>query len=139
NGITRGSQTYYDGTPGNLSESLPYMIRFRRTVPGQPTANEDVGTRAWTADPAVLVYGQDGPGERFIFTRTADDDSDLSTIPDPPTFVSGQNDPSTTAFQNDEYLPAGAGKVLWRSQRTLTYTNGVFTRATAWGAVEEVN
>ncbi len=70
-GITRGTQTYYDGTPSGLDEDTPYMIRFRRPIKGSPAQDEDIGTVPWTQDPAVRVYGEPGVGEERIFTATA--------------------------------------------------------------------
>ena len=58
--ITRGTRRYFDGTPTDLSATRPFLIRFRRPVSGDPAQGEDVGTVAWTQDPAVRVYGQDG-------------------------------------------------------------------------------
>ena len=60
-GVTRGSQTYYDGTPPDVSQTRPYYIRFRRSVPGTPAVNEDIGNASWTQEAAVRVEGQDGP------------------------------------------------------------------------------
>ena len=59
-GITRGDQTYYDGTPRNLDEDRPFMIRFRREVSGSPDADTDIGNTAWTQEPAVRAFGRDG-------------------------------------------------------------------------------
>ena len=59
--ITRGSQTYYDGTPGNLTQDRPWLIRFRRRVPGSPAANANIGSVAWTQETAFRAYGIQGP------------------------------------------------------------------------------
>ena len=77
NGVTRGDYTYYDGTPGDLTDDRPYMIRFRRPIPGSPAQDEDVGEIAWTQDPAIRVHGQagidgeEGVGVEYIFTAKA--------------------------------------------------------------------
>ena len=84
-GITRGAQTYFDGTPTDLSDSKAYSIRFRRAVPGSPAADEDIGSVEWTQEHAIKVVGedggdgragndgQDGSGVEYIFTAKADD------------------------------------------------------------------
>ena len=59
NGITRGDHTYYDGTPGDISDTRPFQIRFRRAVPGSPAQDDDIGNVAWTQDPAIRVLGKD--------------------------------------------------------------------------------
>ena len=51
-GITRGNQVYYDGTPSDLSPTRPFIIRFRRPVDGSPAPNTDIGTVAWVQDAA---------------------------------------------------------------------------------------
>ena len=59
-GIRRGNQTYFDGTPTDLSEERPYMIRFQRAVPGAPERDEDIGSIDWIQEPAVKVVGEQG-------------------------------------------------------------------------------
>ena len=80
NGALRGNQRYYDGTPPDVSASKPYMIRFRRTVPGNPAQNSDIGNVSWTQDAAVRVWGRDGQkgvngtdgvGVEYVFTSKA--------------------------------------------------------------------
>lgn len=62
-GTVRGNQTYYDGNPTDIGDTRPFRIRFRRSVPGSPVRNADVGTRAWVQDNAVRVQGERGqPG-----------------------------------------------------------------------------
>ena len=55
-GIKRGSgasaQTYYDGTPGDLSSARPFVIRFRRPVPGAPKQDDDIGNVPWIQEAA---------------------------------------------------------------------------------------
>ena len=58
--VVRGTRTYWDGTPGDLSNTRPFLIRFRRPVSGDPAVGDNVGTVPWTQDPAIRVYGQDG-------------------------------------------------------------------------------
>ena len=87
NGLVRGTQKYYDGTPKDLSESRPYQIRFRRKITGDPAQNADIGSVAWTQDTAIRVIGRDGEdgedgedgdgrdgrGVEYIFTASATD------------------------------------------------------------------
>ena len=41
------------------------MIRFRRPVPGSPAQGAEIGTVAWTQEPAIKVFAIDGsPAER---------------------------------------------------------------------------
>ena len=93
-GLVRGNQRYYDGTPPDISDARPYRIRFRRTVPGTPAQNADIGSRAWTQEPAVRVRGVDGEdgddgvdgaGVEYIFASSADGAAITGTgnLPDP--------------------------------------------------------
>ena len=78
NGLRRGAQRYYDGSPPDLSEDRPYQIRFRRPVPGQPAQNEDIGNVDWVQEHPVRVVGragedgEEGAGVEYIFTSRAD-------------------------------------------------------------------
>ncbi len=51
NGIVRGTQTYYDGIPPDLSPDRPWLARFQRSIDGDPAPGADVGTVQWTQDP----------------------------------------------------------------------------------------
>ena len=90
-GTTRGTQKYYDGTPTDLSATRPFMIRFRRPVPGTPAQNADIGTVAWIQEKAVRVYGSDGTdgsdgaGIEYIFASSTDGTaiSGDENLPDP--------------------------------------------------------
>ena len=54
-GVTRGDYNYYDGTPADLDEDRPYLIRFNRGVPGQPAQGEDIGNRGWNQIRSILI------------------------------------------------------------------------------------
>ncbi|MCY3564945.1 MAG: tail fiber domain-containing protein [Gammaproteobacteria bacterium] len=95
-GLVRGTRKYYDGTPPDLGADRPYMIRFRRAVPGQPAQNDDIGDAPWTQEPSILVYGQDGPLIEFIYL--------LKDDPNPPARVAT----SDAQDRMDGYVPAGA-------------------------------
>ena len=95
-GLVRGTRKYYDGTPPDLDADRPYMIRFRRAVPGQPAQNDDIGDAPWTQEPSILVYGQDGPLIEFIYL--------LKDDPNPPARVAT----SDAQDRMDGYVPAGA-------------------------------
>ena len=69
---------YYDGEPPRLSDTMPYRIRFRRSVPGSPSVG---GSSArfgpWIQEAAIKVVGADGEegldgeegvGEEYCFT-----------------------------------------------------------------------
>ena len=92
--ITRGSQVYYDGNPADLDETKPYLIRFRRPVSGAPSANANIGTVAWTQEPAYMAVGLSGEdgtdgtdgtdgvsglGVEYIFTAKANGDAITGT------------------------------------------------------------
>ena len=96
-GLVRGTQKYYDGTPPDLSRSRPYLIRFRRKVPGQPDLNENIGNVPWTQEEPLLVVGQDGYGEQSIFKRTATNSAPANPTP---------ADLTTAAYQADNHVPS---------------------------------
>ena len=75
-GITRGSQIYFDGTPPDLDINKRFLIRFHRYVAGTPAANMDVGTIAWTQEAAIQVVGIDALQKEFIYTLY-----DANTLP----------------------------------------------------------
>ena len=60
NGVTRGQNKYYDGTPKDLDGTRPYVVRFKRRVQGFPAANADIGTVAWEQEKAYRQWGRDG-------------------------------------------------------------------------------
>ena len=102
-GRTRGNQKYYDGTPTDISEDRPYVIRFRRPIPGNVVSGGDVGSVAWTQEEAVRAWGltgaagvkgadgaegaagSDGVGVEYIFaSRGTDTKIGLdANLPDP--------------------------------------------------------
>jgi len=61
-GVSRGGLTYFDGTPGDLSEARPYLVRFRRAVPGQPAPGADIGEVPWEAGQSGQGRGTRGSG-----------------------------------------------------------------------------
>ena len=91
NGVRRGNATYYDGTPSNVGPSRPFLIRFRRAVPGSPAQNEDIGTVAWIQENSIRSYGlegtdgEEGIGVEYIFASsvTGDPISGSANLPDP--------------------------------------------------------
>ncbi len=87
NGASRGTQKYYDGTPPDLTVSRPFSIRFRRTVPGTPALDADIGTRAWTQEKAVRMVGEDGRGGTYEYIYASSTDGAAITgagnLPDP--------------------------------------------------------
>ena len=58
NGVTRGQNKYFDGTPGDLSGAKPFVVRFKRRVRGFPAQDEDIGTVAWEQEPAFRLWGK---------------------------------------------------------------------------------
>ena len=161
------NQWYFDGNPPNndataaknLSKSRPYLIRFRRSVPGQPTAGDSplsdtndnnsdfkAGWSDWVQDAATLAIGEDGAGFELIFTRTATD-----TAPANPTPRNSDNTIDRTIptggkdFDDSGYVPTGwnddpleattALPYVWYARRIST--NGVwqaFSNAFRWAA-----
>ena len=106
-GTTRGTQTYYDGVPADLSPTRPYVIRFRRPVPGTPEVGEDLGEVEWTQEKAVYTWardgldgdgrdGKDGFATEYIFTAKAD-----------ATAISGANLPDADWNYDRDGLPSG--------------------------------
>ena len=85
NGVTRGTRKYYDGLPPDLGAARRYYIRFRRTVPGTPAQNADIGTRAWTQDKAIKAVSEDGATYEYIFASSADGAAitGAANLPDP--------------------------------------------------------
>ncbi len=70
NGVTRGQNKYYDGTPANLGADRPYVVRFKRRVQGFPAANADIGTVAWEQEPAYRQWGRSalpGAGRILVY------------------------------------------------------------------------
>lgn len=57
-GLARGTQRYFDGTPEDLSETRPYIIRFQRPVQGSPARNADIGAVPWRQERAVRAIGR---------------------------------------------------------------------------------
>ena len=98
-GTARGDQTYYDGTPADLSVERPYQIRFHRAVPGAPDAGDDIGTVEWVQESAVRVRGEQGvPGTGTDYTYNGR--KRLGT-------PSQVQDPGDFAFEN--HNPFGTG------------------------------
>ena len=106
-GLVRGMQRYFDGLPNDVDDSRPFVIRFRRAVPGTPDVGAARGTDAegwgdWQQESAVRMYGiqglagvagadgsdgldgidgvegDDGNGVEYIFAATA---TTVTTIP----------------------------------------------------------
>ena len=94
-GLVRGNQSYYDGTPTNLSATRPYMHRFRRPVPGQPAQNADIGDVVWLQEKGYLVIGESGAGEQTVYIRTR--------YPSAPSNITT----TTTQDGDDTHLPTG--------------------------------
>ena len=59
-GVVRGNRAYYDGTPPNLNDVNPFLVRFWRRIEGAPAKNSDIGTVTWNQDPAIRMVGRDG-------------------------------------------------------------------------------
>ena len=95
-GLVRGFQKYYDGTPPDITDDRPYLIRFRRPVSGSPGQNENIGSVGWIQEKSLRVAGFDGPTIEFIYQRKDD--------PNVPARV------RTTVSQDGEdgYIPTGS-------------------------------
>ena len=59
-GTGAGQYIYYDGTPANLSDTRPFLIRFNRPISGAPAADTDIGDVGWTQEDSVRIVGPKG-------------------------------------------------------------------------------
>ena len=141
--ITRGSQTYYDGTPGNLTQDRPWLIRFRRRVPGSPAANANIGSVAWTQETAFRAYGIQGPeGDpatargtpifRLRLTAVqaevwADDDIEPGDTIGNTTIIGYLNDAVTGSPESGDWVQVTGEGV---AEQWVTYDGSSWSRAT---------
>ena len=85
NGVTRGNQTYYDGTPPDLSEARPFVIQFTRPVTGSPAVNENIGNVPWVQQSPVRLWGREGLTPEYVFTSSTNGAAitNSADLPDP--------------------------------------------------------
>ena len=56
-GRVRGAYTWYDAEPATV-DAYPYVIRCTRPYAGTPAPGDDIGTVAWTQEPAYRPAGE---------------------------------------------------------------------------------
>ncbi|MYH69590.1 MAG: hypothetical protein F4147_05680, partial [Gammaproteobacteria bacterium] len=139
-GITRGNNVYYQGTPADLGAAKPFVTPFVRTIKGAPAPNADIGTVAWTQEAAQRLFAEDGqdglqgpkgdPGDDGDDGKDGKDGvgdslSDIKTqqiyrrtaTPIKP------NTPRSSAAQktDDRYTPTGASRTYTAPTQALPY------------------